>query len=112
MVARKIMDVSPERNFCILIANASNYVINLGKHQRVAITCLPFLEILHNKNDEPSSYSLWQPLPDSANVVQCKPAPDRPRHMNQHETVQKNDDNPLNNNWREEVTPVKRYEKY
>lgn len=58
MVACKIMDVIPGRFFCILIANALSSVINLAKSQRAAITCpLPF-EVIHNKKDETSLYSV------------------------------------------------------
>lgn len=91
------MAISPGGTIRILILNASSLAINLAKHQHIAITFPPLLKVVHNKDDEHSSYSVSQSLSDSVNFLHYKPASDRPQQMDQHETAQENDDHHLKN---------------
>lgn len=75
MTAGGFIDVFPGRPFRILIAHASSSVINLAQNQRVAIRCLPPLEVNHNKNDEPFLHVVLQPISDYVNVVHYRPGP-------------------------------------
>lgn len=58
MLARGNKYVLRRKPFCILTANTSGSVLNLAKYQRLSITCSLPLEIVINKNGEPSSYSI------------------------------------------------------
>lgn len=51
-------------------------------------------------------------ISDSVNVVHYKAAPDLLQEMYEQKTVQQNDDDHINNDWREKVEIFDRYEKY
>lgn len=87
-MAREFMDVFPGRPFHILITIASNFVVKLAKHQTVAMTYKLSLEIIRYEDNEPSSYSALQSLPDSVDFVHYRPASIRLQQMHQCCTMQ------------------------
>lgn len=56
-----IMDVFSGRPFCIRTANTTSFVINLAKHQCVAMTCRLVFKI-NQKNDQPSRIQCRSPF--------------------------------------------------
>lgn len=112
IVAQVIMYFFPEIPFRIIIVNSLSRVINLVNNWRVEITYPPHVELIHNEYDELSTYEMSQSIPNAVNFLFYKPPPDCLHQMQQHDSVQRNDNNRLNNDWLEEVTIVNRYKKH
>lgn len=105
------MDVIHKRPFRILTENASSSVIIRLKHQPVAITSPPPLELITHK-DEPSSYPVLHLLPDSVNIVYYKQGTWPSPRTASTPTVEEYDDDRLSNHLQHEETVVDRYEKH
>lgn len=107
--AREMLDVCKQGSFYIIIANRSNSVIKPTEYQCVAGRIPQPSEIIDIKNNE---YVLYSPSISSCkyvNYVHYKPAPNRFQQMKEHETVELNDDDCLNNEWQEELTIPDKY---
>lgn len=52
---------------------------------------MPHPVLIHNKDDEPSSYLAVYENGESVNAVHCKDAPDRVKQMREHASVQQSD---------------------
>lgn len=74
-----------------------------AKYERVAVAHPPSFAIIHNTDDEPSSYSASQALLGFVNIVLYKPDLERLQQILQHKTGKPNDDDLLTHDWREEV---------
>lgn len=96
-VAWGVMDVYPQRPFYVITSNASSAIIKLAKHWRIATTSPLPSEILHFITDEYSPCLQPNTPVNSINVAHCEPAPDRFQQIKKYKTVQKTDDDRLNN---------------
>lgn len=83
------MDVYPRIVSYIIVANASNCVIELTKHQLVAKTRPSRSEIFHIKENGNSSCSSSDTSFESANDLHYKLTQNRLQEMKEHEKVQK-----------------------
>lgn len=93
----------------MIVANALNYVIKLDNHQRIAKTRPPPAETLDIKTDEYSPFLVQCTPVNSVNVAHYKLTLDLLQYMKKYATVQQNNDNCINNGWRDEVTVAKKY---
>lgn len=106
------MDLLLRQPFYVIVANASPSVIKLAKKQRVDAMSQSPLTILHVKNNEYTPYPLRSSTVDFINIVHHKPSPDRLQQLKRHETVQRTDNDRLNNDWGDEVKIDDKYEEH
>lgn len=72
----------------------------------------PPSEILRIKNNEYYPYLASSNADYFVNVVNCKPTSERLQQLQKHETVQKADDDRVNNAWRDKVRIADKYEEH
>lgn len=102
----------PQRLFYVIVASASNPVIDFAKHQRVATMSPLPSEIPYINTEEYSPYLPPSTTVDSDNVVSFKPAPDRLEQIKKHRTVQQTDNDRLIIEWRDKVAIAIKYEEH